>query len=115
MENLLELKCKNEWFNLIKTKEKTVEGRLKSDKFNNLKCDDIIKLSNDEVAGEFVFLKVLKVVEYKTFKEMLEIESLEKVLPTVDDINNGINVYRNFYTEEDELQKGVIGIHIKLI
>ncbi|MBA0736610.1 hypothetical protein Gogos_010145, partial [Gossypium gossypioides] len=57
---------------------------------------------------------------YASFFEMLEAESLAKVLPgvkTIDEGNNpvilsrgGVQVYRKFYTEEKEKTNGVVAI-----
>lgn len=62
-----------------------------------------------------VLLKVVKVVKYASFRDMLEAETIDRVLPdgattTVDD---GVAVYRQFYTESIEKKKGVIAIHVE--
>ncbi|XP_050255768.1 uncharacterized protein LOC126701599 isoform X7 [Quercus robur] len=43
---------------------------------------------------------------------MLGAESLAKVLPGVETIEEGIQIYRNFYTEEREKTNGVLAIRI---
>ena len=42
-------------------------------------------------------------------------EKLEKVLPNVNSVTEGINVYRQYYTEEMEKQNGVIAIRFNRI
>lgn len=116
----LEIKCKKKWFDLIKKGTKTVEGRLNIDKFCNWKENDKIKLLNRDDVDEFVCFRISKIVEYPTFKEMLETETIAKVLPDPDidphvaSIDWGVTVYREFYTEEVEKAHGVIAIHIEL-
>lgn len=44
---------------------------------------------------------------------MLEVESLKEVLPGVDTAEEGIQVYRKFYSEEKERSNGVLAISVK--
>ncbi|WRX21122.1 hypothetical protein QQP08_013609 [Theobroma cacao] len=55
-------------------------------------------------------LEVQDVHRYASFFEMLEAESLAKVLPGVETIDEGIQVYRKFYSEEKEMSNGVLAI-----
>ncbi|MQL86960.1 hypothetical protein Taro_019490, partial [Colocasia esculenta] len=52
------------------------------------------------------------VKKYPSFLEMLKAESLTKVLPGVKTIEEGVQVYRNFYTEEKEKKSGVLAISV---
>jgi ASC-1-like (ASCH) protein len=40
------------------------------------------------------------------------IEEIDKCLPDVVDINDGINIYREFYSIEDEIKYGVVAIEL---
>lgn len=44
---------------------------------------------------------------------MLEAESLKEVLPGVDTTEEGVQVYRRFYSEEKERSNGVLAISVK--
>ncbi|CAK7322659.1 unnamed protein product [Dovyalis caffra] len=84
------------FFTQLKDGLKTVEGRIGSGAlilFN--KC---------------VLLQVQEVQQYASFSEMLETEGLAKVLPGVNTIDEGVRVYRKFYTEEKERSNGVLAI-----
>jgi ASC-1-like (ASCH) protein len=35
--------------------------------------------------------------------------------PGVDDIDEGVQVYRKFYSKKDEQKFGVIGIHLRVL
>jgi hypothetical protein len=43
---------------------------------------------------------------------MLKVEGLAKVLPGVESIEEGVQVYRNFYSEEKERMNGVVAIRV---
>lgn len=103
------LTVQDPWFSFIVVHKKTVEGRLNVGKFKDWKIGDIVKL-NDKI-----YLKILKKRVYKSFKSMLEAEKLENVLPTVLDIEDGVAVYRQFYSEQSELEHGVLAIHIEVV
>ncbi|XP_037496511.1 uncharacterized protein LOC110008869 [Jatropha curcas] len=57
-----------------------------------------------------LMLQVQDVHRYASFSEMLEAESLAKVLPGVKTIDEGVEVYRKFYAEEKERANGVLAI-----
>ncbi|KAG5530674.1 hypothetical protein RHGRI_025590 [Rhododendron griersonianum] len=57
-------------------------------------------------------LQVQDVRRYASFLEMLEAESLTKVLPGVQTIEEGVQIYRKFYSEEKEKLNGVLAIGV---
>jgi ASC-1-like (ASCH) protein len=100
------------WFNLMKQGKKTVEGRLNRGKFKSLQIGDIIEWTNKQHTFK---LKIVGIRKYKTFKEMLEKEGLNQVLPIKDNIIDGVAVYRQFYLEKDEMENGVLAIEFNKI
>ncbi|KAJ4723551.1 RNA-binding ASCH domain protein [Melia azedarach] len=60
-------------------------------------------------------LQVQCVRHHDSFPEMLEAESLEKVLPGVKTIEEGVQIYRNFYAEEKERYNGVLAICVSKV
>lgn len=107
--------CADPWFDLIASGQKTIEGRINNNKYNKLKNGDIIKLTKCDNIDNYIMLSIDSVQKYNSFKEMIESETLEKLLPGVSDIEEGIKIYRKFYNPEIELEKGVIAIRIKLV
>lgn len=99
------------WFTFIKDGKKTVEGRLNKGKFAELKINDIVTWINGNRECK---TKIRHINKYNSFKEMLEKEGLDKVLPSIESINDGVQVYRKFYTEEDEKTYGVLAIRLLL-
>ena len=45
----------------------------------------------------------------------LNYENLKKVLPNIKSIEEGVSVYKRFYTDKQEKEFGVIAIEIELI
>lgn len=97
------------WFSLLKNGEKNVEGRLNVGVFSKLSEGDIIEWNNA------FRTTISKIVKYKSFKNMIETEGLNNVLPHIESVNEGVNIYRQFYSEENENKYGVIAIHLILL
>ena len=98
------LQVQNQWLKLIAAGYKTVEGRLRKDKFNDLKVGDVI------VFNKIFKKKVTSIRYYKTFYAYLLAEGLSRTLPGVESIREAIDVYRALYSIEDEIKYGVIAI-----
>jgi ASC-1-like (ASCH) protein len=49
---------------------------------------------------------------YSTFAEMLRSEGLEKCLPGIFSIEDGVAIYRQFYSKEEEAQFGVLAFKV---
>lgn len=47
-------------------------------------------------------INITSVHKYNSFCEYLEKEKLEKCLPSIDTIEDGIKVYYKYYSKEDE-------------
>ena len=93
------------WFSLTKYKIKKVEGRLNKGDFSKMQIGDSIFFTNNDLGFERSFLiKIKKISNYETFEEYLKNEGLEKTLPTVESIEDGIKVYYKYYTKNDELK-----------
>lgn len=100
------------WFSFIKKGIKSVEGRLNKGKFQDMKAGDIVTWSN---RGQYIDTYITDIVEYETFKEMLQEETLGATLPGVERIEEGVKTYHQFYNAEKEKEHGVLAIKIKLI
>lgn len=104
------------WFSLIKIGKKTVEGRLNIDWAKDVKVGDMIQWSNSDFKFERTFRTVVKGKRiYESFDMFLRHEGLENALPGIDAIDDGVKVYRKYYTEEMEKNIGVVAISIERI
>ncbi|KAJ6677624.1 RNA-BINDING ASCH DOMAIN PROTEIN [Salix viminalis] len=99
-----ELHVQEPFFTQLKDGRKTVEGRCAVGAYNRIGSGASILLN------KCVLLQVQEVRRYASFSEMLEAEVLAKVLPGVNTIDEGVRVYRKFYTEEKERSNGVLAI-----
>ena len=103
---ILELNVQEPYFSLIKNGLKIVEGRLGKNKYLDLKMDDKLLFNKN------LEKKVEKIVKYSSFREMLIFEGLKNVLPKVQTLEEGENIYYQFYFKEDEQKYGVVAICI---
>ena len=104
------------WFSLIKLGLKTVEGRLNKGDFKELKKNDIIKfINNDFPISRNFKVKIKSKKIYNTFSEYLTGERLQKCLPGIDTINEGVTIYYKYYKKSDEQQYNILAIRFKLI
>lgn len=106
------IKVVDKWYKLIENNDKKIEGRLNKDKYKNFKCGDIIEIVNNDDNNDRIFRIISRIANYNTFEEYLINEKLENCLPTIDTIEDGINVYRQFYKNEDEQKYGIIAIEL---
>ncbi|KAK6255428.1 hypothetical protein SCA6_016733 [Theobroma cacao] len=122
------LKQKEEWIDLVHKKGSELAEILKNINFElhvqepfftQLKgafelgtCILELKIASGALIlfNKCLVLEVQDVHRYASFFEMLEAESLAKVLPGVETIDEGIQVYRKFYSEEKEMSNGVLAI-----
>ncbi|XP_022857961.1 uncharacterized protein LOC111378916 isoform X1 [Olea europaea var. sylvestris] len=102
-----ELHVQEPFFSQLNDGLKTIEGRSAVGHYNQIKSGDIL------LFNKCLMLQVQDVHRYASFHEMLEAESLAKVLPGVENIEEGVQIYRNFYSEEKEKSNGVIAICIE--
>ena len=104
------------WFSLIKLGLKTIEGRLNTGDFSRMKVNDIIIFQNKEFNFVRKYKTVIKkIYYYDTFKEYLEDKKLERCLPGIDDIEDGLSIYYKYYSKEDENKHKIVAIKIKVI
>ena len=109
---MYEISVQEPYFSYIKNKRKTIEGRLNTGKFSLFKKGDILKIIN---GNEHIIVKIRKLKTYSSFKEYLSLEGLKRTLPNIYTIKDGVNIYRRFYSRDDENKYGVLAIYLKKI
>lgn len=110
----VEINVSQPWFRHIKNGAKTVEGRLDKGKFHAMKPGTVLVIRSSNSGKTATVAVVTKVNKYQTFEQYLSREGLNSTLPGVTTIEQGVAVYRQFYSEEDERQFGIAAIHIVL-
>ena len=104
------------WFSLIKIGAKKCEGRLHKGDFALIKKGDYILFEN----SDFGFLrsfrcKITSIHNYDSFKNYLEGERLDKCLPGIDTIEQGVKIYRKYYDEEEEAEYKIVAIILRTV
>ncbi len=113
-------------FSMINTRErpylkwlkdgvKTAEGRVNSEKYQNIKVGDEIMFT-DIKSGDFISGTVTFKHQYTTFEDMLKAEGVKNMLPFLDDsdLEKGVQVYQNFPKSERVKEFGCVAIGIKV-
>ncbi|XP_030459263.1 uncharacterized protein LOC115679721 isoform X2 [Syzygium oleosum] len=101
-----ELHAQEPYFTQLRDGLKTIEGRCAHGNYKRIVSADLI------LFNKCLVLEVQDVHWYASFFEMLGAESLSKVLPGVNSVDEGVQVYRKFYTEEKEKSNGVLAIGV---
>ncbi|KAL5543198.1 hypothetical protein UlMin_010908 [Ulmus minor] len=104
-----ELHVQEPFFSQLKDGIKTVEGRCATGNYKRIGPGSLILIN------KCIAFKVECVHSYVSFSEMLEAEGLAKVLPGVKSVEEGVEIYRKFYTEEKERSNGVLGICVSKV
>ncbi len=97
------------WYDLLVQGEKVVEGRLGKPEFRALKPGDKITFWNENKEHTFTIIGSRL---YSSFKEMLIMEGLSRVLPGIPTLSEGVAIYHQYFTPEDEETYGVIAIEL---
>lgn len=102
------------YFTFLKNGQKTIEGRIRKGWYRFVKPGYHIVVYNEEETDSCETL-VRDVRTYSSIKEMLEFEQFKKLLPDVETVEQGVEIYKRFYTEEQEKEFGVVAIEVKLV
>ncbi|CAM0874991.1 unnamed protein product [Alopecurus aequalis] len=94
------------YFTQLRAGSKNVEGRLAAGNYNRITQGSLL------LFNKCLLLDVEAVKKYNSFSEMLQAETISNVLPGISSIEEGVKVYRKFYTEEKENTYGVLAISI---
>lgn len=102
------------YFSFVKNGQKTIEGRLNKEEYKFLKIGDHIIVHSRE-GPDSVEIVINSIRKYRSFQEMLQKEDLKKVLPEVNTIEEGLAIYKKFYTDEQQKEFGIIAIEIERV
>ncbi|KAF0891509.1 hypothetical protein E2562_009916 [Oryza meyeriana var. granulata] len=101
-----ELHVQEPYFTQLRAGAKKVEGRLAAGNYNRIGEGSLL------LFNKCLLLNVQAVRKYGSFSEMLQAEMISEVLPGISSIEEGLGVYRKFYTEESESLYGVLAISV---
>ncbi len=100
------------YFTFLKNGQKTIEGRVRKGWYSKVQPGDEIVVYNEEET-ESIETVVKRVTRYPSIREMLTHEPITKLLPDVTTIEEGVKVYRKFYTPDQEREFGVVAIEVE--
>ena len=106
------------WFSLVATGQKVREGRLGNNSMGAVPVGTKIKFYNDDLGRRReALVTVTKKELFSSFRAMLSSSdsALAKTLPTVRSVEDGVAVYRKFYSAESEKKHGVVAVSIKRV
>jgi ASC-1-like (ASCH) protein len=101
---------------LIKQGKKTVEARVAIPMFQSWQEGDRIRFFSRRNSHIEVIVKIVGKAHYKTFRQMLGAEGVEKVIPEISNIYEGERIYLEIpkYAEREK-QYGVFAFRIEVI
>lgn len=109
---------KEPYYSQILSKVKTVEGRINSGQFKNLKIGDQITFFNNHTRAfqKEAHCKIIDKHVYSSFEEMLKAEGLNNCLPGTKSLAEGVRIYDDLPGfRQRAKESGVVGIKIQLI
>lgn len=102
--------CDDPWFTMIRQGVKPVEGRKGTHTYKKIKAGDRINFSNGK---ESFLADVTEVRSYASIEEYLQDVTVEKALPGVKTVQEALDIYFQWSTEEKIRQYGFLGIFVK--
>lgn len=103
-------------FDMIKSGRKTIELRLNDEKRQNVSLGDEIEFANTENSEQKILVKVIDIHRLPTFEELYQSLPLLKCGYTEEDISTAkASDMELYYSKEQQLQYGVLGIEISVI
>jgi len=80
-----------------------------------MKVGDSIVFSDSSTPRHFTHVEITQITRHQSFEDMLQTYGTLPVLCSNMPVNEGVAIYRKFYTKENEAQYGVLAIHMRLI
>lgn len=107
----------------IRQHRKCVEGRLGKPRFLNMREGDILSIREDlYLNGDTIDsfkdsfrVKITQVLYFETFNEMLDSIDYKFVVPSAKNKTQALNKYKEFYSNKDEEEYGVVAIFFETI
>lgn len=102
------------YFTFVKNGQKTIEGRINKGEYRFVKPGDhIVVFNNEETDSVEVIVKDVR--HYYSIKNMLDNEPLGKLLPNARTIDQAMDIYKQFYTDEQQKEFGVVAVEVESI
>ena len=109
-----EMKLKVIYFDKIKSGEKIYEVRLNDEKRKLINVGDFILFKREPELREEIKAQVKDLIYFKSFNELVGSLPLSKVGFDKYIKSAVVDIYRQFYNEQDENKYGVVAIKIEI-
>lgn len=108
--------CIKKYIHLIREGKKTVEGRVNSPFYKDIRKGSLIRLFYVGNPNDDVVCFVKNVNKYDTFEEMLKSEGISNCLPNETDLQKAISVYKGIpgYAEKGD-KYGVLAFQVEVV
>ena len=107
------LKLATEPFDAIVSGEKTIESRLYDEKRQKIQLGDEIVFTNRDKPGQTATVKVVGLLRYATFHDLFSHNNPRRFGgESVEWLEEQIG---EFYSLDDQLEDGVVGIEFKMV
>lgn len=100
----------DEFFELIKSGAKTIEGRLPRFGVADLKIGDYVLIR--DYSGNSMIVQVVSLKHYPSIALYLMFH-LHEALPNTPSIREGLEIYRRFISPQTEAEEGIVAIGIQ--
>jgi ASC-1-like (ASCH) protein len=112
----MEATLKKIYVDMIKRGTKTIEGRINSGMFSNLREGQLARFFYSGRDSGEVTCEITKVNKYRSFEEMLTTEGYQPCLPDARSLQDAITTYDRIPTFTERARRsGVVAIHLKKI
>ncbi|MDO8507694.1 MAG: ASCH domain-containing protein [bacterium] len=101
-------------FSNVKEGKKVIEVRLRKGKYAEVKAGDIFEVQRPDESESFR-VKVVGTTYYNSFKKMAENENFKEIIPEAKDVSDVVKACREFYSEEQEKEFGVVALRVKVL
>jgi ASC-1-like (ASCH) protein len=113
------LKVDEPWFTHIREGRKTVEGRKMNTKWLKFRPGCRLTVTKTDGTGERITVEVTEISYHAPCAETVEMflayATLDKALPGVETVPEGVAIYNRYLGKNHILVTGMIGIHLRVV
>lgn len=109
-----EMEVERLYFDQIKSGAKAVEGRKRTAKWASLRMGDefLLKCKDSE---EQLKVRIVGINEYADLKAYLMGEDLNRALPGITSLEEGIAIYKQWWTDTEIATHGILGLQLLVV
>jgi len=104
------------WLEHVASGRKIYEGRRRTEKINEIRPGNIISFLpvTSSPNDKSIDCKVIAIHSFDTFRDALETLPIDRVLPGVRSVDEGVSIYARFVSIPTQIRDGVVMIQLEL-